>query len=221
MNSLVIDVLVFFIPFLFALSLHEYAHGWMAYRLGDNTAMLMGRLTLNPIAHMDILGTLILPLALLLTGARIFFGWAKPVPVNPRNLQHPKNDMFWIALAGPLSNVLLAFIGLILMSVFLQVNTEFNPLSADDRGNPYFRLLDTFFMINVVLALFNMIPLHPLDGGKVLARFLPAGANYWLEKNQNILQIALIVLFISGAFSYLFQPIYMAWVYYMAMVAYI
>src|SRR5690606_16730988 len=102
---------IFFVPFLFSLCVHEFAHGWVALKRGDHTARMMGRLTLNPMAHADMIGTFILPLASLFMGSPIFFGWAKPVPVDARNLKNPRTDMFWVAFAGPLSNVLMAFLG--------------------------------------------------------------------------------------------------------------
>ena len=107
---------MFFPAFLFALCFHEYAHGWMAKKFGDDTAEHMGRLTMNPIAHADVIGTIVLPIFAIVTGAPLF-GWAKPVPVNPRNLKNPKTDMFWVAFAGPLSNVLLAVVGAVIMVV--------------------------------------------------------------------------------------------------------
>lgn len=187
-----------FIPFLFALSFHEFAHGWVARKRGDNTAYMMGRLTMNPMPHMDILGTLIFPLmAILSPGAGLMFGWAKPVPVNERNLKSPRADMFWIALAGPASNMLLAVVSSFLLW-FLAKNFITTSLFA-----PMKELLLAFIGINIVLAVFNTIPLHPLDGGKILARFLPAHINYKLEQNQHI--SGLIVLFL--AFTILWKVI--------------
>lgn len=188
-----------FIPFLFALSFHEFAHGWMAKRKGDSTAEQMGRLTLNPFAHADLIGTFVLPIMGILSGWAMF-GWAKPVPVNPRNLRNPKNDMFWVAAAGPLSNVLLAVLGgfaLVLMSRFLQ-HSETTLAIAE--------MLTFFIFINVLLALFNLIPLHPLDGGKILERFIPYSLNRKLEENQMTLQIVLIGFFIVGGFHFLAEP---------------
>lgn len=210
-TEFLVNLVIFFIPFLFALSFHELAHGWVAYKLGDNTAQLMGRLSMNPLAHADLVGTFVLPGFFLLSGIPFLFGYAKPVPVNPRNLKEPKKDMFWIAIAGPLSNVLLGLIGFILMVAYLKMNPEISIMpGSPDRENPFFRILDFFIIINIVLAVFNMLPLHPLDGGKVLARFLPNHANQWLENNQMILQGVLLILIISGFFRYLIEPIYIA-----------
>lgn len=191
---------LFFIPFLFALCFHEYAHGFIAKLKGDRTAELMGRLTLNPLVHMDPIGTFLLPLAALQFGFP-FFGWAKPVPVNERNLRKPKEDMFWVALAGPLSNILLALVGWILIIAVLVI------FQHQGAGVALFEMLKTFIFINLALALFNLIPLHPLDGGKVLARFIPYQWNRTLEENQGTLQMILIVLFVVGGFRIIFAPV--------------
>jgi len=196
-----------FVPFLFALCFHEYAHGFVAKKKGDNTADVMGRLSMNPFVHADLIGTFILPIAGILAGiggmnggAGFVFGWAKPVPVNERNLAHPRNDMFWIALAGPLSNLLLAAIATFLY-IFVGLFLHGQTLEATLQT-----LLGNFIVINVLLAVFNLIPLHPLDGGKVLARFIPENWNRALEDNQSTLQIALILFFVLGGFSVLRGP---------------
>lgn len=198
--AIAVKVALFFIPFLFALCFHEFAHGYVAKLRGDNTAELMGRLTMNPLAHVDWVGTVGLPIIAIITGMPLF-GWARPVPVNPRNLKDPKNDMFWVALAGPLSNVLLFFVGLLIVFVLFRV--VHMPLSS-----PIFEMLKVFLYINLLLAFFNMLPLHPLDGGKVVARFIPYSWNRWLEDHQYHLNIALLILIISGGFRYLAMPIY-------------
>lgn len=188
-----------FIPFLFALSFHEFAHAWVAKRRGDNTAEHLGRLTLNPFSHADLIGTFVLPIMGILSGWAMF-GWAKPVPVNPRNLKDPKNDMFWVAAAGPLSNILLAFLGGILLVVLSRT------MQASETAMALGEMLTFFIFINILLALFNLIPLHPLDGGKILERFIPASANRWLEENQMTLNIILIGLFITGGLHFLAEP---------------
>lgn len=197
------DVGIYFVPFLFALCFHEYAHGIVARWRGDNTAQMMGRLTMNPISHADPLGTFVLPIAAIAFHSPFFFGWAKPVPVNERNLKG-KHDMFWVALAGPMSNILLAFIGSILLAL---VYVKFGEQGADGRA--YRQLLTAFLSVNMFLAIFNLIPIHPLDGGKVLAPFLPASWNIWLENNQSTLNMGLLI-FLMLAGGVLAMPVHMA-----------
>jgi len=192
---------LFYVPFLFALCFHEYAHGFIAKLRGDNTAEMMGRLTLNPMAHADLFGTFILPIGAIVFGIPIFFGWAKPVPVNARNLRNVRSDMFWIALAGPASNLLLA----ILSTVFLFFAVKFQFLGAYEES--VMKLMQMFILTNLFLAIFNILPIHPLDGGKVLARFLPASLNYKLEQNEHVTSMVLLVLVMSGALSVLRVPV--------------
>lgn len=204
---------LFFIPFLFALCVHEFAHGLVAKWRGDNTAQAMGRLTLNPMAHADPIGTFALPIMAIAFNIPIFFGWAKPVPVDTRQLKNPRVDMFWIALAGPLSNILMAMVATVVMAVVIRLApAQGSTVAMKD-------ILNMFIMVNLFLAIFNLIPLHPLDGGKVIARFLPARVNYWLDRNENITGIILLVLVISGALAILRWPVMMihtwlmGWVY--------
>ncbi|MFN8791333.1 MAG: site-2 protease family protein [Bdellovibrionales bacterium] len=192
---------LFFIPFLFALCIHEFAHGLVAKWRGDNTAEAMGRLTLNPMAHADPIGTFALPIAAIVFNIPIFFGWAKPVPVDTRSLKNPRVDMFWIALAGPLSNVLMAILAAVVMALVMRF------VPAQDSTVALKNILDMFILVNLFLAVFNLIPLHPLDGGKVIARFLPAQWNYWLERNENITGIVLLMLIISGFLAILRIPV--------------
>ena len=156
---------------LFALSFHEMAHAWAAYRLGDTTAKDEGRLTMNPIVHVDPIMTVLFPAILILVGSPVVFGAAKPVPVNTWNLRNPKRDHMWIAAAGPASNVILATVSIVL------VNVVWRPLQiADAMGQDWAGMIAQVLFLCVgiilVLATFNMIPIHPLDGSWILSRFL-------------------------------------------------
>ncbi|MFQ6610489.1 MAG: site-2 protease family protein [Fidelibacterota bacterium] len=155
-----IEVLVLLLPtLLFALCFHEFSHAYMAYRLGDDTAARMGRLTLNPLAHIDPMGALMI----LFVG----FGWAKPVPVNPFNLRNMRVDMMKVAFAGPLSNLFLAFVGGLIIR-FMGYTTDYELY----RGGTFSLILYFFVQINIMLAVFNMIPLSPLDGSRIFSGFL-------------------------------------------------
>ncbi len=191
-----------FTPYLFALCFHEYAHGWVAQKRGDNTAQMMGRLTMNPLAHADLLGTFVLPILAILNPGGIFFGWAKPVPVNERNLKNPRTDMFWIALAGPMSNIILAMISVVLVMISVRA------FATTDYLQAIVIFFSKFIIVNISLAVFNSIPLHPLDGGKILARFLPPSINYKLEQNEHLTSIALLLIFLfPGARIILSYPV--------------
>ena len=169
------------------------AHAWMAKQKGDSTGELMGRLTMNPFAHADPIGTFVLPLSGILFNFPFAFGWAKPVPVNERNLKHPLKDMFWIALAGPASNVLLAVIAAIVCAGVGLSTHSAQMTKMSIQGFAF-----TFVVINLMLATFNLIPINPLDGGKVIARFLPRNANQFLEEHQTTLNMGLLLLFMMG-----------------------
>ena len=194
-----------FIPFLFALCFHEFAHGWVARRKGDMTASVMGRLTMNPLAHADLLGTFILPAAGLIFGMPIF-GWAKPVPVNPRNLKRPLQDMFWISAAGPASNLLLAMIAVF---AYVGIETHAGGMNAAIPRDSLISMLIFFVQINVILAVFNLIPLHPLDGAKIIARFLPPDVNQKLEDNQMMTSFVLLALVMTGVLFKVLGPVTM------------
>ena len=190
---------LFFLPFLFSLCFHEFAHGYVAKRCGDNTAELMGRLTMNPLAHIDWIGTVAFPIIGILSGLPIF-GWAKPVPVNPHNLRDEKNHMFLVALAGPLSNLLLFVLGLLVYGLLIHVVQL--PLN-----HAAYQLIPSFLFLNLILAFFNLLPMHPLDGGKIVERFIPPAWNRWLEDHQAAMNILLVVFVVSGAFVYLARPL--------------
>lgn len=163
--KLIQTVLIYALPVLFAITLHEAAHGYVARRLGDNTAYMLGRVTLNPIKHIDPIGTILMPLLLYFATAGMFlFGYAKPVPVRFGNLRHPKRDMIWVALAGPASNFLQAFLWALAFAVFMAVGVE----------ERFFLLMCMAgVLVNFVMAAFNLFPLPPLDGGRILVGLLP------------------------------------------------
>jgi Zn-dependent protease len=153
------NILILILIFLPAVILHEYAHGWVAYKLGDPTAKSAGRLTLNPLKHVDPVGTILLPALLILMRSPILFGWAKPVPVNFMNLDRPKRDMLWVGIAGPVVNILLA----VTLSLLLKFE-----LAGGLR-----EILGLAILVNLVLAVFNMIPIPPLDGSRLVMSLLP------------------------------------------------
>lgn len=165
LNAMIFSATTWILPVIFAVTLHEAAHGFVALRLGDDTALRAGRVSLNPINHIDPVGTILLPLLLLVTGTGFLFGYAKPVPVNFNRLNHPRRDMVFVALAGPLTNVFLA-----ILSSLIFYAVDYTPLSVADW---LARNLINSLQINAVLCVFNLLPLPPLDGGRVAVGILP------------------------------------------------
>jgi Zn-dependent protease len=164
-NSTLYAVSVWVLPLVIAITFHEAAHGFVAHRLGDNTAWQLGRVSFNPLKHIDPFGTLILPAVLLLSHSPFLFGYAKPVPVNFRNLRHPRIDMVWVALAGPATNIALALVAAAAFHLLAYAPSNAAQWIAENLKNA--------LVINVVLAIFNMLPIPPLDGGRVAVGLLP------------------------------------------------
>jgi len=200
----VAQIFIAFIVLLFSLTVHEAAHAWTADRLGDPTARLLGRISLNPLVHIDLIGTVILPLVALATGAPII-GWAKPVPVDTRRLRHPRQDYVLVAAAGPASNLLIAFAA---AAVLLAVPVSPQRLDEANVSVPIAIMLGQLMRLNVLLAVFNMIPIPPLDGGNVLAGLLPYPAARTFNRIRPYGFMLLYVLVISGGFNYLVIPPY-------------
>lgn len=195
--------LIVLLPVLFfSIVLHEFAHGYAAYRLGDNTALVLGRLTLNPLKHVDPVGTLVVPAFCYLTGLPLF-GWAKPVPVSIRRLNSPRSDMGKVALAGPLTNLALALVCVLLLKGLLLASAHLSP----DALRTGFYVLQYGVMINVLLALFNLIPIVPLDGGRIVSALLPAPAAYKYEAFFGRYgMLVVIALILTGGVRYVLVP---------------
>jgi Zn-dependent protease len=193
------------LPILIAVVLHELAHGYVAYRLGDPTAAQAGRLTLNPLAHVDPFGTVILPLVLLFSGAPFLFGYAKPVPVNFRNLYEPRRDMVLVALAGPVMNFVLAGLSAILLKFLLSSYFLKSGISADS-AMMIVQLMHSCLLINVSLAVFNMLPVPPLDGGRVATGLLPRTLALALARLEPYGMLIILLLMTSGALDHILRP---------------
>jgi Zn-dependent protease len=203
-NNIIVNISIWAIPVILAVVLHEVAHGWVAEKLGDDTARWMGRLTLNPLKHVDPIGTILIPVGLIVIGSPFIFGYAKPVPVNFRKLRNPKSDMVWVALAGPVTNILLAIASTALLWLAMHL-----PDSAAWVAQPLALMCQASILINVVLCIFNLIPLPPLDGGRVAVGLLPAAAAYQLSRIEPYGFIIIVLLLVSGFFQNTIGPLIM------------
>lgn len=197
--DVIVRLVIWAFPVLFSIVIHEVSHGWVAYRLGDETAKRMGRLTLNPLPHIDLVGTVILPFIMIVMGGPVF-GWAKPVPFNPLNFRKSvniRNGIMWVALAGACSNLVLAFLFSFILVLIQRFFSGFPDLV-------YFllsQLAQALIFINLVLATLNLIPVPPLDGSKVLMRILPIRYEPYFHQLERYGFIIIIILFATGLFS--------------------
>jgi Zn-dependent protease len=209
-NETIAKILLFVAPLLFSISFHEAAHAYMANKKGDPTAKDLGRLTLNPLAHIDIFGTIILPALLIYFGGPLF-GYAKPVPVNPVNLKNYKNDNLMISLAGPISNLMLA----IAFAISIKIASLISPVAVNGYffgsenlfDQPIIAMLNMGILLNIGLMLFNLLPIPPLDGFHVLEGILPERYNDLLEKYNQVGFFVFIILYFTGILNYIGYPI--------------
>lgn len=200
-TTLIQKIIAWVVPVLFAITVHETAHGLVARQLGDKTAEMLGRLTLNPIKHIDPVGTILVPAIMLLLPGGFVFGWAKPVPVDWRNLNNPKRDMAWVALAGPVSNFLMAIIWALVMRISLGLDDN-NPVAM-----PLLLMGAAGISINTVLMVLNLFPIPPLDGGRVLTGLLPMKLAIPFSKLEPYGMVLVVVLLISGVLGIFMWPI--------------
>ena len=201
-NSIIQTITVYAIPLILAITIHEAAHGYVARYFGDNTAWMLGRVTLNPIKHIDPVGTLIVPGLMLLGSAfsglgGIVFGWAKPVPVNFRNLRNPKQSMIWVEAAGPGANLAQAIIWAILLKIIYSVGfTE----------DYFYQVCLAGINVNIMLMALNLIPILPLDGGRILTGLLPPGLAYKYSRIEPYGMYILFALILTGMLSVVMKP---------------
>ena len=190
-----LETLLLAVILLISITFHEYAHALVAYKLGDNTPKISGRLTVNPIKHIDIIGTVTIPILLIIvTRGLLVFGYAKPVPINPYNFKNPRKDMMWVGLAGPAANLLIAFV----LSLILRM---------ESIGQTARELLQDGVLINLVLFIFNLIPIPPLDGSKILSAFLSYKNAYRYLKSEIAGFVIIMVLLVSGILKWFLMPI--------------
>jgi len=196
--TLVQRIAVWALPVLFAITVHEVAHGWIARKLGDNTAFMLGRLTLNPLKHIDPVGTLLIPGILLLLPGGFIFGYAKPVPINWKNLRNPKRDMALVAVAGPAANLLMAIAWALLLRL---------GVSLGGTGAALVYMGVAGITINAILMVLNLLPLPPLDGGRVMTGLLPGPLAYKFSRIEPYGFFILIGLLVTGVLGYILWPL--------------
>jgi Zn-dependent protease len=209
LSTIIRQIIISVFPILIAITFHELAHGFAANKLGDPTAKMMGRLTLNPIPHIDLFGTILMPLMLIIfTHGQFVFGYAKPVPINPMNFKNPKKDMAVSAAAGPAMNIALAIGSKLILRFILDPLSVVLPESVVSTIlAPLIMIFQSSVVINIVLAVFNMIPIPPLDGGRVLTGFLPYKQAASFSRIEPYGFIIVILLIVTGIANYFVVPL--------------
>ncbi len=197
-----IPISIQLVTLLFAMVVHEFAHAWMAYRCGDDTARDLGRMTLNPLVHIDIFGTILLPMFLIYSGSSFIFGYPKPVPINPANFNNPKNDIIKVGAAGPLSNIILAVVSTLLIWVIQVMGI---PVSR--MGIMILNMLIFSVFINLLLAVFNLIPIPPLDGSQILTGFMNAKQHMMYERIRPYGMFIIMFLFFTRILWKIIMPV--------------
>ena len=199
MDSIIQGIAIYALPVIFAITLHEAAHGYVAKHYGDLTAYAQGRVTLNPLRHIDPMGTVVVPLLLLAVSSPYLFGWAKPVPINFGNLRHPKRDMLWVAAAGPGANLLMAFLWALVFKFGLAI-------PESNFSEPMLLMAQAGILVNVILLVLNLLPLPPLDGGRIAVSLLPARIAYRFAQIEPYGFIILLVLLFTGVLGAVIEP---------------
>ncbi|MGE0875623.1 MAG: site-2 protease family protein [Burkholderiales bacterium] len=201
MGQLVQTIAIYALPVLFAITLHEAAHGYVARHFGDLTAHAQGRISLNPVRHIDLVGTIIVPLAILvLSGGRFFFGWAKPVPVNYSALRSPRKHMMWVAAAGPAANLAMTVMWVIVLKLALLLPVNF-------FTEPMRLMAEAGILVNLIFMFLNLLPILPLDGGRILASLLPGRMAWQYSKLEPWGLPLLVLLLVTNVLDFILVPL--------------
>jgi Zn-dependent protease len=204
LHNVIIQILVYALPVVFAITLHEAAHGYVAKHFGDSTAYMLGRVTLNPVKHIDLLGTVVVPIATMLASGYML-GWAKPVPVNFHNLRSPKRDSLWVAAAGPFANAVQVLIWAIVAKILLAT------VAPSGLVGPFWlAVAEAGIQLNIMFAILNLLPILPLDGGRILMSLLPDRLSYAYSRLEPYGLFILLALVLTGALSWILGPVVMA-----------
>jgi Zn-dependent protease len=204
MNAIVQTLAVYALPVLFAITVHEAAHGYVARLFGDQTAFVAGRITLNPLKHIDPIGTVVVPLIILLASSLagtggFLFGWARPVPVSFSNLNHPKRDMIWVAAAGPAANLVMAVGWAVILNVLLHLGVQ---------ETFFLKMAQAGVFVNIGLMALNLLPVPPLDGGRIVTGLLPAGLAWKYAQLERWGMAIVMLLMLTGTLGFFLEPFY-------------